>query len=106
VCVAAGLVLFASPCCLPLVPGYLSYLAAVGGGHRPAVPVGEPVRGAVAGRWRVTVAAGLFVAGFTVVFVAATASVFGLIGALAVSRVLLQRIGASSRSSWGWRSWG
>jgi cytochrome c-type biogenesis protein len=54
----------------------------------------------------VTVAAGLFVAGFTVVFVAATASVFGLIGALAVSRVLLQRIGASSRSSWGWRSWG
>jgi cytochrome c-type biogenesis protein len=93
VCVAAGLVSFASPCCLPLVPGYLSYLAAVSGGQAPAVPVAEPVRVAVAGRWRVTVAASLFVAGFTVVFVATTASVFGLIGALAVNRVLLQRIG-------------
>ena len=38
-------------------------------------------------------AAALFVAGFTVVFVAATASVLGLIGTLAVNRELLQRIG-------------
>jgi cytochrome c-type biogenesis protein len=95
VCVAAGLVSFASPCCMPLVPSYLSYLAAVSGGQAPAVPVAERVRVAVAGRWRVTVAAGLFVAGFTMVFVAATASVFGLIGALAVNRVLLQRIGGA-----------
>jgi cytochrome c-type biogenesis protein len=27
-CVLAGLVSFASPCVVPLVPGYLSYLAA------------------------------------------------------------------------------
>lgn len=27
----AGLVSFASPCCLPLVPGYMSYLAGVSG---------------------------------------------------------------------------
>lgn len=30
-CVLAGLVSFASPCVVPLVPGYLSYLAAVVG---------------------------------------------------------------------------
>ncbi|MGB2951258.1 MAG: cytochrome c biogenesis protein CcdA, partial [Rhodococcus sp. (in: high G+C Gram-positive bacteria)] len=29
VCVLAGLVSFASPCVVPLVPGYLSYLAGV-----------------------------------------------------------------------------
>ena len=32
VCLLAGLVSFASPCVVPLVPGYLSYLAAVVGG--------------------------------------------------------------------------
>jgi cytochrome c-type biogenesis protein len=46
-----------------------------------------------AGRWRVTGAAVLFVAGFTVVFVAATASVFGVIGVVTLNRELLQRIG-------------
>jgi cytochrome c-type biogenesis protein len=92
-CVAAGLLSFASPCCLPLVPGYLSYLAAVSGGHEPTVAAAVPVRADVVGRWRVSVAAGLFVAGFTVVFVAATASVFGVIDVLALNRVLLQRIG-------------
>ncbi|MGB6276602.1 MAG: cytochrome c biogenesis protein CcdA, partial [Rhodococcus sp. (in: high G+C Gram-positive bacteria)] len=30
-CVLAGLVSFASPCVVPLVPGYLSYLAGVVG---------------------------------------------------------------------------
>ena len=40
-----------------------------------------------------TGAAVLFVAGFTVVFVAATASVFGVLGALTLNRELLQRIG-------------
>jgi cytochrome c-type biogenesis protein len=40
-----------------------------------------------------TVAAALFVAGFTVVFVAATASVFGVIDVLELNRTVLQRIG-------------
>ncbi len=42
VCVLAGLVSFASPCVVPLVPGYLSYLAAVVGvgGAQPGVPIG------------------------------------------------------------------
>jgi cytochrome c-type biogenesis protein len=88
----AGLVSFASPCCIPLVPGYLSYLAGVAGAQAPAIAGGD-VGVRALGRWRVTGAALLFVAGFTAVFVAATASVFGLIGLLAVNRELLQRIG-------------
>ncbi|MBB5161724.1 cytochrome c biogenesis CcdA family protein [Mycobacterium sp. AZCC_0083] len=91
--VAAGLLSFASPCCLPLVPGYLSYLAAVSGGQAQAVSAADSGQAAVADRWRVTAAAGLFVLGFTVVFAAATASVFGVIDVLALNHVLLQRIG-------------
>ena len=99
-CVLAGLVSFASPCVVPLVPGYLSYLAGIVGADAPPVTADEAVRRDVAvgtatraGRTRVAGAAVLFVAGFTVVFVLATASVFGLIQTLAVNRELLQRIG-------------
>jgi len=88
----AGLVSFASPCCIPLVPGYLSYLAGVAGAQAPAIAGGD-VGVRALGRWRVTGAALLFVAGFTAVFVATTASVFGLIGLLAFNSELLQRIG-------------
>ncbi|ART70624.1 cytochrome C biogenesis protein ResC [Mycobacterium dioxanotrophicus] len=84
----AGFVSFASPCCVPLIPGYLSYLAGT---------VGVPGRGDQQAwsrdAWRVTGAAVLFVAGFTAVFVAATASVFGVIGTLALNRELLERVG-------------
>jgi cytochrome c-type biogenesis protein len=38
-CVLAGLVSFASPCVVPLVPGYLSYLAGVVGADAPSVTV-------------------------------------------------------------------
>lgn len=88
----AGVVSFASPCCLPLVPGYLSYLAGVSGIHVPTAGSGTPVV-EQSGRWRVTGAAALFVAGFTAVFVATTVSVFGVIGMLTVNRELLQRLG-------------
>jgi cytochrome c-type biogenesis protein len=58
--VVAGFVSFSSPCCLPLVPGYLSYVSAL-----PVAELGD--RDAR----RVTVrAALLFVAGFSVVFTA------------------------------------
>lgn len=40
VCLLAGLVSFASPCVVPLVPGYLSYLAAVVGVDEQ-LPAGE-----------------------------------------------------------------
>ncbi len=95
-CVLAGLVSFASPCVVPLVPGYLSYLAGVVGADAPAVSEAEAAtrtRTLRDGRLRVAGAAGLFVAGFTVVFVLATVSVFGAIEALALNRDVLQRVG-------------
>ncbi|WP_306363208.1 cytochrome c biogenesis CcdA family protein [Nocardia sp. CC227C] len=106
-CVLAGLVSFASPCVVPLVPGYLSYLAGLVGAEAPPVTVESAKREATQGgstalaektaknraRLRVAGAAGLFVAGFTAVFVLATATVFGAIQALNVNRELLQRVG-------------
>ncbi len=78
----AGLVSFASPCVVPLVPGYLSYLAAVVGAEDPAQR-----------RWRVAGSAALFVAGFTVVFVLGTVAVLGMTTALIANQVVLQRVG-------------
>ncbi|MEV6556187.1 cytochrome c biogenesis CcdA family protein [Nocardia sp. NPDC051756] len=105
-CLLAGLVSFASPCVVPLVPGYLSYLAGLVGAEAPpatvaqaqgaqpsSVALASAKQAARAGRMRVAGAAGLFVAGFTVVFVLATATVFGVIQTLNVNRELLQRIG-------------
>lgn len=58
--VVAGILSFSSPCCLPLVPGYLSYVSAL------------PVTGLTdtAARRLTLRAAVLFVAGFTTVFTA------------------------------------
>ncbi|MFI9414942.1 cytochrome c biogenesis CcdA family protein [Nocardia gamkensis] len=103
-CLLAGLVSFASPCVVPLVPGYLSYLAGLVGAEAPPATVAQATGGRTGaavtaaeslrrGRMRVAGAAGLFVAGFTVVFVLATATVFGVIQTLNVNRELLQRIG-------------
>ncbi len=59
---AAGIVAFASPCVLPLVPGYLSFVTAAG--HRPEfAPSSSTPRARPA---IVTIL--LFVAGFSVVF--------------------------------------
>ena len=87
-CVLAGLVSFASPCVVPLVPGYLSYLAAVVGA--PDTDAAQP---AVSRRWRVAGSALLFVAGFTVVFVLGTVAVLGMTTTLIANQVALQRIG-------------
>lgn len=58
----AGLISFASPCVLPLVPGYLGYLG--GASTRTATATAE--------RTRLLAGVTLFIAGFTVVFVAVT----------------------------------
>jgi cytochrome c-type biogenesis protein len=103
-CVLAGLVSFASPCVVPLVPGYLSYLAAVVGvdDSRPNGQMGAKVRGGAAvssisavrtGRLRVAGAAALFVAGFTAVFLLGTVAVLGMTTTLITNQLLLQRIG-------------
>ena len=86
VSVLAGLVSFASPCVVPLVPGYLSYLAAV-------VGVDEAGAAAANARWRVAGSAALFVAGFTVVFLLGTVAVLGMTTSLIANQVVLQRVG-------------
>lgn len=64
---AAGLVSFASPCVLPLVPGFLGYITTVpGGGFTPGAP---PSALQPAGRGRLMAGAALFVVGFSAVFI-------------------------------------
>jgi cytochrome c-type biogenesis protein len=95
----AGLVSFASPCVLPLVPGYLSYVAGLTGSELtelsgPAEPASVHLEHVAEGdtlvrvetapvevrrRSKVVAGALLFVLGFTVVFVAYGA-VFGSLG--------------------------
>jgi len=74
---AAGLVSFLSPCVLPLVPAYVSYVA----GQPP-----HPVQAGIDGRGRISAAmlSAFFVLGFSTVFVALGAS------ATALGRLLLQ----------------
>ncbi|MFC0029440.1 cytochrome c biogenesis CcdA family protein [Micromonospora chaiyaphumensis] len=102
----AGLVSFLSPCVLPLMPGYLSYVTGLAGADLegrsarkgpPPVADGTPVnpaggagvalatapatRSAVAVKGRVLAGTLLFIAGFTAVFVA-TAILFSGVGKL------------------------
>ncbi|MCI2417017.1 cytochrome c biogenesis CcdA family protein [Saccharopolyspora sp. K220] len=88
----AGAISFASPCVVPLVPGYLAYLAGVVGADAPPVDVVEAEQGR-RGRWRVAGAALLFVAGFSVVFAAGAVLLLGLSDVLLANELVLQRIG-------------
>ena len=67
--VAAGAVSFASPCVLPLVPGYLSYMAGVSG---------AAASGRSASRSRVLAGTLAFVLGIAIVFVSFGAAFGGL----------------------------
>ncbi len=89
-----GLVSFASPCVLPLVPGYLSYVTGlVGSGAGARVPAPAPAGGGATAtavrtderspRGRMVAGALLFVLGFTAVFVA-VGTAFGGLGRLLV----------------------
>lgn len=68
VALLGGLISFFSPCVLPLVPGYLSYVTGVAG-----TDLAEARRG------RMVAGASLFVLGFTAVF-ASTGALFGYFG--------------------------
>ncbi len=92
-CVLAGLVSFASPCVVPLVPGYLSYLAALVGEEVAEQSGAGPVKAPPATRWRVAGSATLFVAGFTTVFVLGTVAVLGMTTTLITNQLVLQRVG-------------
>jgi cytochrome c-type biogenesis protein len=79
----AGIVSFASPCCLPLVPAYVSYMVGT-------TPPGSPRARQVALRQALA-----FVLGFSVVFVALWASV-GLVGYLLQDYVgIMRRVGGA-----------
>jgi len=104
VAAAAGAVTFLSPCCLPLVPGYLSFVTGMAGagGPRLAPSAGNPVpdgpgagEGSVGSglavaappvapavpapaKSRVVAGTALFVLGFSVVFVSYGAALGGL----------------------------
>src|SRR5438034_3007431 len=121
VALTAGAVTFISPCCLPLVPGYLSYVAGMSGAdaQRSAGPQARPggpapsVAGAAAGpaavavvasppvvrsgsaiRGRAVAGTALFVLGFSALF-ASYGAAFGGLGVMLLShqQVLLQVLG-------------
>jgi cytochrome c-type biogenesis protein len=82
-----GLISFASPCVLPLVPGYLAYVSGLVGTGAPAPAPAPRASGGVATavrtderspRARMVLGAVLFVLGFTAVFVAFGAAFGGL----------------------------
>ncbi len=103
VAAVAGLVSFLSPCVLPLVPGYLSYVTGLTGADlgdvRPvavdrsegdllvrAAPVTRRARG------RVLVGSVLFVLGFSAVFVTGGALFGGLGAQLLVHKAVVDRV--------------
>ncbi len=131
VALLAGVVSFASPCVLPLVPGFLGYVAALparvpGRGadlvrHPPYGSPSAPKQEAAtasAGRGRALLGATLFVLGFSVVFLAGTlaASAVGValvehrrvlsqVGGVVVIALALVFLGVGGQSSWSprWR---
>lgn len=70
--ILAGLISFASPCVLPLVPGYLAYVSGV---SAPATDA----KTRRANMWRMVAGVSLFIAGFSAVFIAYGAA-FGAVG--------------------------
>jgi cytochrome c-type biogenesis protein len=120
VAAAAGAVTFLSPCCLPLVPGYLSFVTGMAGaGGSSASPAPTPAAAAagpaaaaaiadgsavavaapplaasaaVPPRGRVVAGTALFVLGFSIVFVAYGAALGGLGHLLTGHARLLTRI--------------
>lgn len=87
---AAGLVSFVSPCVLPLVPAYVTYLAASAGGG-----TGEAEDRRAPARRRVALNGLLFVLGFSLVFVAMGATAGGIGMGLRAYLPLVRRIGGA-----------
>ena len=80
IAMGAGVISISSPCCLPLLPGYLGYLTGMSSSE-----LGER-------RWRPVLAAALFVAGFTAVFAALGATASALSHALLTHRRGLEEV--------------
>lgn len=78
----AGLVSFLSPCILPLVPGYVSYVTGLSGAD-----LESPRR-----RGRVAAGCALFIAGFTAVFTVISFAFSSIGGLLVTNTAWLERI--------------
>src|SRR5713101_2611895 len=74
---AAGAITFWSPCCLPLVPGYLAYVTGMSGSDVQRSAVVQDTKRA--GRGRTIAGAALFVIGFSALF-AIYGGAFGMLG--------------------------
>lgn len=91
----AGLVSFLSPCVLPLVPGYLSYVGGLtGSAVRDGAAGGTAtiVRSRIDPRLRALAGAVLFVLGFTAVFVSYGAAFGGLGAGLREHERLIEQV--------------
>lgn len=84
VALVAGLVSFFSPCCLPLLPGYLSYATGLSGADLALEAQGSVRRG------RMLLGSSLFVAGMVLVFVL-LGSLFGALGSIGNELAVNQR---------------
>jgi len=80
----AGLISFLSPCVLPVVPGYLSVVT--------GVDVTSLERGDREGLRQVAATTGLFIAGFSVVFISLGTAASGLGQILADQQLILSRL--------------
>lgn len=78
----AGVISFTSPCCLPLMPGYIGYVSGTT----------AETGGSVAVRRRVLGSAVLFVLGFAVIFTAMGAGASAIGPAIVRNRLLLERV--------------
>lgn len=88
---AAGLLSFVSPCVLPLIPGYISYISGIALEDVRGTPAGGGAVAAVASRGRILASSAAFVLGFSLVFVALGAS------ASALGQLLLPRLALLGR---------
>ena len=94
VAAVAGLVSFLSPCVLPLVPGYLSYMTGLSGAELGDTrgSSGDTLVATKVRRGRVLAGSVLFVLGFSAVFITTGALFGGLGGALVEHKQVVDRV--------------
>ncbi len=81
----AGLASFLSPCVLPIVPSYVSYVT--------GLTLDELRQGGAAARWQAALHSGLFILGFSLLFIGLGASATALGQTLARLLPLFQQVG-------------
>lgn len=82
----AGLVSFASPCVIPLVPGYLSFLASL-------VSEEEHTQSTLTSSRKTITATLCFIAGFSTIFLLSTVTLFGMMSLVVLNHRMIQIIG-------------